>query len=307
MKQFMTMIFASAVLTIACGCLFDSSEKADDIRVASYNVRNAFGDRGTPNSWTARKHDLVAFIKGLDLDVFGLQEVLPEQAALFDRSFPDYDKFGDHREADRVSGEASSIYFRTNRFVHLKGGTFWLSETPDVPGRKGWGAACPRVCSWALLEDRQSGKKFCFANTHTDHVSARARKEGMLLIINRMREFAPRGTPVIFTGDHNCLETSEPAKAVSALLKDALYATESAPKGSWRTYNGWKWQDRETTNLEALNLPPEKRNACGMRIDYVYVSPEIRVLEYETLSIPRPGRKNYPSDHFPVMARVRLP
>lgn len=307
--------FRTAALSLAAafvaGCSVPS-EKPGDLRVGSYNVRLSSGDTGTPNSWSARRNDLAEMVRGLDLDVFGLQEVRPDQAAFFDAEFQGYARFGEHREADRVSGEASPIYYRADRFVSLEGGTFWLSETPDVPGRKGWGAACPRVCSWALLEDRRTGRRFCFANTHTDHVSALARKEGMLLIVRRMREFAPPGTPVVFTGDHNCRETSEPAKAVSALLKDALHASETPPKGSWRTYNGWKRISPEISASEALKLPADVRNSrgpggCGPRIDYVYVSPDVRVLDYETVSRTRPGVENYPSDHFPVVATVRLP
>ena len=165
---------------------------------------------------------MVELLRKLDLDAFGLQEVCPGQVEYLTNNLPQYAFVGEHREADRVSGEASPVFYRRDRFDALKNGTFWLSETPDVPGVKGWGAACPRVCSWAWLKDRRTGKTFCFANAHTDHVSALARKEGMLLIIRRMHEFAPSGTPVVFTGDHNCRETEEPAEAVSKLLKNAL-------------------------------------------------------------------------------------
>ncbi len=116
---------------------------------------------------------------------------MPEQAFFITNSLPQYAVVGEYREADRMSGEASLVCYRKDRFEVLRSGTFWLSETPDVPGVKGWGAACPRVCSWALLKDRRSGASLTFANTHTDHKSEFARKEGMLLVIRRMREFAP--------------------------------------------------------------------------------------------------------------------
>ena len=43
-----------------------------------------------------------------------------------------------------MTGEASPVCYRKSRFEELKKGTFWLSETPDTPGLKGWGAACPQ-------------------------------------------------------------------------------------------------------------------------------------------------------------------
>lgn len=44
----------------------------------------------------------------------------------------------------------------------------------------------------------------------------------------------------------------------------------------------------------------------GPRLDYIYVSPGVRVKDYRTVSMPRPGKKLYPSDHFPVTATVEL-
>ena len=131
-------------------------ETATTLKVGSYNIRLSGGpkhvaDKGTPNTWESRKADLVQLLRRLDLDVFGLQEVCPDQAAYLRANLPGYAYVGEHREADRVSGEASPVCYRTDRFVALTNGTFWLSETPDTPGLKGWGAACPRVGSWALL------------------------------------------------------------------------------------------------------------------------------------------------------------
>ena len=291
------------------------------LRVGSYNVRLQPGDTGTPNAWEGRKADMVGLIRNLDLDVFGLQEVFPEQADYLTNSLPQYAMVGVHRDDGKRKGEASPVFYRKNRFESIKSGTFWLSETPEVPGSKSWGTACTRVCSWTLLKDRNTGRTFCFANTHTDHISELARKEGMLLVIRKMREVAPSGTPVVFAGDHNCRETDEPAKAVSKLLTNALYASETEPKGSWRTFNGWWWRDSEYLAKDALKLPPEERNAryggqgipygeryaCGgPRIDYIYVSEGVCVKSYETHSDARPGTKLYPSDHFPVTATIEF-
>ena len=319
-----TLIALVALLTII-GCTNTDTPKSTPIKVGSYNIRYQSGDNNTPNAWDARKADMVNLIKQMDLDAFGLQEVDPGQVVYLTNNLPQYAFIGEHRNADRVSGEASPVFYRKDRFEALKSGTFWLSETPDVPGVKGWGAACPRVCSWMLLKERATGKTFCFANTHTDHISDLARKEGMLLIIQRMREFAPSGTPVVFTGDHNCRETEEPAQAVSKLLRNALYVSETPPAGPWRTFNGWKWRDSEYSTADAIRLQSNVRNArkgspdadkkknggyvwedCGPRIDYIYVSDNIKVKSYTTHGDPRPGTHLYPSDHFPITAVIEL-
>ena len=296
---------------------------ADAIRVGSYNIRLSPGDKGTPNAWPERKHDLVELVKKLDMDVFGMQEVCPDQAAYFRENLGEWEFVGDHRGPDRVSDEASPVFYRKSRFEALKKGTFWLSETPEVPASKSWKTACTRVCSYLILKDRRTGRKFCFANTHTDHRSALAREKGMLLIIERMKEFG-EGAPIVFTGDHNCRENDKPAVAVAQILKNALYLSETPPVGSWRTFSGWQWRDEEVPVSEALKYPVDVRNArsgspdgekvdgrypferLGPRIDYIYVSPGVRVLSYATVNAPRPGKKLYPSDHFPITATIDL-
>ena len=321
MKRMLAVLLAAS---LAAGCATVREDVAD-VKVGTYNIRLQPGDIGTPNAWDERKADLADLIRRLDFDVLGLQEVCAGQADYLTNSLPQYAMVGVHREDGKRKGEASPVFYRKNRFEVLKSGTFWLSETPDVPGSKSWGTACTRICSWALLKDNRTGRTFCFANTHTDHKSALARKNGMLLVIERMREFSPRGTPIVFTGDHNCRETEEPAEAVSKLLNNALYATETPPAGAWRTFTGWVWRDKEYSAADALKLPPGVRNArkgspdaekssnggyvwedCGARIDYIYVSDGVKVKSYATHSDARPGKKLYPSDHFPVSAVVEL-
>lgn len=322
MKKILAAVLAALAIA-GCGT---ARKASPTLNVGSYNIRLMPGDKDTPNAWDERKADMLELIRRLDLDAFGLQEVYPEQADYLTNNLPQYVMVGVHREDGMRKGEAAPVFYRKDRFDALKSGTFWLSETPDVPGSKSWGTACTRVCSWTWLKDKNTGKTFCFANTHTDHVSALARKEGMLLIIRKMREFAPKGTPVVFTGDHNCRETEEPAQAVSKLLKNALYlAPGSAITGPWRTFSGWVWRDNEYSAVDAMKLHPNVRNArkgspdadkkknggyvwedCGPRIDYIYVSENIKVKAYATHADARPGTKLYPSDHFPVTAVIEL-
>ena len=274
---------------------------AETIRVGSYNIRLS-GDWAKKadgaNCWDLRKADLVALVKKLDLDAFGLQEVCPDQAAYLREHLPDYAFVGDHRGADRKSDEASPVFYRKSRFEAEKSGTFWLSETPDVPGRKGWGAACPRVCSYLILREKATGRRFCFANTHTDHVSELAREKGMLLVISRMREFG-KGAPIVFTGNHNCRYGDKPAVAVRRVLKDARDIAEKT-SGPHNTYQGFGKYKDGPVRVDGQKFD----DYC---IDYIYVSDGTRVLDFTTHDDFRPGTQLYPSDHFPVTATLVLP
>ncbi len=266
---------------------------AQTVKVGTFNVRLSsngdwIADANTPNAWPERKDGFVQVFRSLDVDVWGLQEVCPDQTAYFEKHLPEWEFFGDYRKADRKSGEASSVAFRKDRFDVIEKGTFWLSETPDVPGSMSWNTAFPRVCSYAFLKDRRTGAKFCFANTHLDHKSCEARKRGIELIVERMKKVGS-GIPIILTGDHNCTRDDEPAKIARTLLKDAADLTEKPDPGPRRTYHNWG--------------DPKIQS----RIDYIYVSDGIRVLDYETRDDRRPGTDLYPSDHFPITATLLLP
>ena len=289
--------FLAALLAVALtGCV--TSRPPEAIRVGSYNIRMSPGDRGTENDWDLRRNDLVNLVKKMDLDAFGMQEVCPDQAQYLREKLSEFEFVGDHREADRKSGEASPVFYRKSRFEAEKSGTFWLSETPEVPASKSWNTACTRVCSYLILKDRTTGKRFCFANTHTDHVSAEAREKGMLLIIERMKEFG-KGAPIVFTGDHNCCYDEPPAQAVRKMLKDSRDITETKDPGPRNTFQGFgKYKDGP------INRRGETKDYC---IDYIYVSDGMRVLDFETHDDKRPGTDLYPSDHYPVSATIMLP
>ena len=44
----------------------------------------------------------------------------------------------------------------------------------------------------------------------------------------------------------------------------------------------------------------------GERIDDIFVSKGVRVLDYATYDVLRPGLDLYPSDHFPVVATLKV-
>ena len=108
--------------------------------------------------------------------------------------------------------------------------------------------------------------------------------------------------------------------------KDSVHG-EASPAGPWRTYTRRCWRAKEVPAVEALKFPSEYRNPprvgspndgkvdvkmycgqhhCGPRIDFIYVSPGIKVKSYATHADPRPGMEYYPSDHFPVTAEIEL-
>ena len=304
-KEEKDMKLSTAALLVAAPI----SAIASPVKVMTYNIRYSAGDVDSPdNNWEARREALAQLVEKEKPDVAGFQEVLPDQRAWLEERFPQYAFSGQGRNADRRNGEASPVAFLKERFNVVTNGTFWLSETPDKPGSRSWNAKYPRICTWAVLEDKSGGGRFSFANMHTDHQSEEAREKGMLLVIERMKEFGV-GAPMVLTGDLNCLEFERPSVSARELLDDALSVSATPPEGPWRTCNHWQWRDRETTIADALKKDVLERSAKGddaERIDYIYVSHGTKVLGYRTIASPRPGTKLYPSDHFPTVATLEF-
>ena len=143
--------------------------------------------------------------------------------------------------------------------------------------------------SWAKLKDKKTGKEFVHFNTHLDHVSEEARQKGAALIMSRMDDIA-KGLPCFLTGDMNCQLSSPAVQSYLAKMKNAKTASETPYKGPVLTYHGF-------------NYNPEKDNAWA-GIDFIFFNGDMRVLKYDTITDH--NGKEYPSDHFPIIAEVIL-
>ena len=164
-------------------------------------------------------------IRFYGFDVLGVQEAKPSQMSDL-RTMPGFASVGVGRDGgDR--GEYSAIFYRTDRLRVLDSGTFWLSETPDTVS-KGWDAALNRICTWAKMKDRRTGRVFYFFNTHFDHVGREARLRSAELLAGRIRAVAGDKYPVLCTGDFNAHAESEPVAVMKTVLRDAREASQSA-------------------------------------------------------------------------------
>ena len=140
-------------LLVAC-CMAGGAQK---ISVGQFNIRydNKF-DRERGEGWDVRMPKVCNLINYEGWDVFGAQEVLHNQLLDLKQVLKDYDHVGVGRSDGKTKGEYAPIFYKKSRMRCLSSGTFWLSETPDVAGSKGWDAALPRICTWAHFEDKST-------------------------------------------------------------------------------------------------------------------------------------------------------
>lgn len=278
----LSLILCVAVLL--AGFTFEASAKKssqDEVKVISYNIR-LIQPKDGPNEWKYRAEASPAMIKDYAPDCFGVQEAVAEQIEYLTKHLPKYASVGVGREDGKSDGEHMSIFYNTKTIELLDWGTYWLSETPDVPS-KGWDAACKRTATWTLMKMKDSGKKFFYVNTHLDHRGKAAQQKGLDLLVKRIAAMNPEGFPMILTGDFNV----EPNNPVLAELNTMMLdAKKTAIKTDARaTFNGW--------------------GARAIIIDYIYYSGFAECSEYETIVRQYEGVP-YISDHYPIVARLKF-
>jgi endonuclease/exonuclease/phosphatase family metal-dependent hydrolase len=287
MKKLLWFTGIAVIFTLSC-CSRRSGE--NDLKIISLNTRYD-NPEDSLYAWPNRIPVILNFFKSENPDLIGLQEVLIHQYEFLDSVMAEYGSVGVGRADGVKEGEMNPLFFKKERFDLIRSKTFWLSETPDVPGTMAWGASLPRIVSWVELSDKMTHEHFYFFNTHFAHDSDSARIMSSELLLGKVDSLAA-GFPFIITGDFNMLHSSkgysiltDPHESVP-LLSDAYAITEKRPVGPAYTFNGFS-----------------EKPSSG-RIDYIFVRNGMKVLEHRIFI--KKERGIYISDHWPVMAVVNL-
>ncbi len=279
--------------------------------LGTYNIRyDNKGDVKEGNSWERRAPVVAGLIRFHDFDLLGTQEGLPKQMDdLCKLLADDYGCSMHGRDDGKRAGEHIGIFFKKDKYELLEDGFFWISPTPDQPG-KGWDAQLPRICGWAKLKRKADSKiQFVFA-THLDHRGKESRQQGMALILKKIEEIAKQ-EQVYLMGDFNSDQHSEAYQTVESSSRFA--------------------DSYENAKIRfAPNGTPNKFDTNAMtesRIDHIFVGEGIPVRRYGVLTdsyrvptAPDPAESQsgnfpkevtfekyearLPSDHFPVLAET---
>jgi endonuclease/exonuclease/phosphatase family metal-dependent hydrolase len=287
----MLIRLASSMFSSVLCILFSFPTHATEpLRVMTFNVRYGTAKDGE-NHWDKRKEFLVETIKAFDPDLLGTQETLGFQRDFLSQQLAGYGVAGVGRDDGKEQGEMMALYFKQARFEKLGEGHFWLSETPDVVGSKGWDTSLPRMATWVRLQDREnkSASPILFVNTHFDHMGRVARLESAKLLRQQIESLAS-GAAVILTGDFNSGDGSEPYKS---LFSDAS-GKPSPVIDAYRAAH----PDRKPN--EGTSTPFDVTKTTGSRIDWIAVSRDWKIVSIEIDRTHKDGRT--PSDHFPVKA-----
>ena len=258
---------------------FEAKEE-NVMRIMSFNIR--CGDVGE-ETWEDRIGIVSQTMLESDADSIGVQEATPGWMAALNKNIGEkYAYVGVGRDDGANKGEYSAVFYLKDKYNALDSGTFWLSDTPNKVSF-GWDAACRRVCSWVVLENKETGEKYVHLNSHFDHIGVAARENSVKLILDKAAEFTD--LPVVFTADLNVIQGSDNYNQFinSKILRDTKFDTSDTM--SYCTYH---------------DTEPEKH--AQDIIDYVLINSHFDTVKYRVVTEGIDGR--YVSDHYPIYADI---
>jgi len=284
----LALVLSFLSLILLTGCRGKNEDW--NLTVITFNIRYDNPDDSI-NAWPNRVGIVCDLLKKEKPDLLGLQEALWYQYEAIDSAITGYSSVAKGRDNGKKKGEMNPVFYNINRFDIVRENVFWLSETPDNPGSKGWGASLPRIVTWVELTDKKTHKPLYYFNTHFAHDSDSARIMSAGILLNEVKRIAGKNRFVI-TGDFNMNPESKAYSILTespsshALLKDSYLISQTKPEGPAYTFNGWTDEPGKS------------------RIDFIFVRKSMKVLNHSTI-VKKEGHV-FISDHWPVKAVISI-
>ncbi len=274
--------FFLLIVLLAFGC----TEEQQPQKFMTYNLRYNNPDDGV-NCWDARKANVVDLIHKYSPDVFGTQEGLNDQITYLDSALTDYSYVGVGRDDGKQKGEYCAVFYKTEKYNLIKQATFWLSETPEEIS-VGWDAVLERICTYLLLENKETKQRFYVFNTHFDHIGEQARQNSSKLIYSKITESNPENYPCLLMGDLNLTPETAAIQYLSEVLDETKIVAGENCTGPEGSFNGFKHAEPVTD-----------------RIDYIFISKgDGKVNQFKI--IDDQVEERYSSDHLPVLVQIEF-
>lgn len=264
-----------------------------ELRVMTFNLRREMAAHDIGHLWADRRPAVAELIRSARPHVLGTQEGMLPTLQDIAADLPEYAWIGEGRHGQHEE-EHNAIFYLRDEYKLCEWGQFWLSEYPDGPIQKSWGASHHRICTWARLQPvHAEGSPFLVYNTHLDHHSAEARAGGIALLWHRLTEQKEStGLPVFLTGDFNAAPDELPIRFMrgEAPLDGVMCA------GMTDCYSALKVEP-------GLTFHQFRGGDEGQPIDYIFVSEEW--VPQSVIVLRNRYGTVYPSDHYPVLAILR--
>lgn len=255
----------------------DALTDADTVRIMSFNIR--YGE------YDSRATIVPEVIADYKPDSVGIQECTYDWAVTIGTLLDGYSFVGVGRDTGKLApncGEISAVLYRTDKYDLIDKGTFWISETPDEVSF-GWDAACRRICTWVILQNKETGEQYAHVNTHLDHEGDTARMQGAKMVSEFAQTF---DMPTVITGDFNF---SKGCDYYNGIIESGLRDTQDIAADTMygKTYHGYNGGEE------------------GTPIDFIFVNDKVTsVSKYRILRDMY--YKKYTSDHYPIYSDMKF-
>ncbi len=255
----------------------------EPLTVMSFNIRYGTANDG-PDRWELRRDQLFALIKNQNPDVIGLQEALHFQIEEILAALPEYRMVGVGRSDGGQGGEYAAILYRASRLSaraeqHLLVFRYARGREVEYLGR---GA---RADLHVGAVRRQAGHTVLrLQPPPRSRVTTRKGEE------RRSSAESDRGTLTGVAGDRD--RRLQHRRKQSRDASGGESASRYVPRRSSNGDGSWHHNQFKLGTT------------TGDKIDYIFVEPATEVISADIVRTSVAGR--YPSDHFPVVARIRL-
>jgi endonuclease/exonuclease/phosphatase family metal-dependent hydrolase len=253
--------------------LIVQSLAGNNLSVMSLNLRFGLADDG-PNNWVSRCVAYPELLHRHVCDFYAFQEANDFQIAYLAGLLQDYQLIGQRVPAPRFW--QNNVIFYRRQWRCLDHHHFYLSDTPDLPSqfsRSRW----PRQCTMGIFA--KADCQLAVVNTHFDF-EADVQRRSAELICKRLDDLAP-ACPTLLMGDLNagphssCMDIfTEPGAGFRSALCPPLVGTHHRFTG----------------------------RPLGDPIDWILYRGPLQVQEAQVIMDRYCGY--YPSDHFPLTARL---
>lgn len=257
------------------------------MRVMTFNLR-CDTPKDFNNRWDTRKMMVYQLMNKYKCDIIGTQEVKDNMLRDLEENVRGYNIVGEPRYK-KISSERNNIFISSNYSIQ-EYKTFWLSKTPDKVGSKVWYSYLPRICTTAVVQI-EDNKKIRICNSHLDNLFQKAREYGLKKLMEVIeKEQENEKLPIILMGDFN--DTPD-----SNLIRDFR-------NGNYSKEKLMPVQDIKKDLYNEATRDKFIRTNNGVHIDYIFVSKEVEVVDAEIIKDNVNGK--YPSDHYPLMAEIKI-
>ena len=301
--------------------------QAQSFKVGSFNIctsgsRKNFVEKGKAGViagpqryWSNSAVAVAEAIKSMDCDVLGIQEVCDsiwgnkgdkDIRRLVSERGMDYEWIL-YPNTDKGISYDVAIAYKPALLDTLATGILWTGGHPEKPKTKS--GEPKHVCKplvWARFRDKTSGREFYFLNTHTvvptkykDNKWPKNR--GNILNLQQIRlcgeALVPEDVPSILVGDLNVSHKSADWKNISEGRWEDVY-TRFYEDG-FLDFDDREWGTQNTKDEEAwTKWHPDHIMLSGFKAtDFMVVRDKFPTTD---------GTHHYPSDHFPIVAKVKF-